>query len=98
MPPCWRPRPARQARARFSSPSMFVSVRSRSQLAARRSALSALARNAGGPHHLPQRPTAAPTAVATVTGQRGQPATPNSRPMAAGIQYGAQAHPLLAVR
>eukprot|EP00969_Alexandrium_andersonii_P052934 2326164-Alexandrium_andersonii.AAC.1 len=65
---------------------MSVSMRPRSHAAALWSALSAPARKAGGPHRLPQRPTAAPTAVATVTGQRGQPAIPNSTPMATGSQ------------
>eukprot|EP00969_Alexandrium_andersonii_P219375 9688760-Alexandrium_andersonii.AAC.1 len=72
------------------------SVRVRSQPAALRSASSAPPRKAGGPHPLPRRPTAAPTAVATVTGQRGQPATPNSVPTATGSQYGAHDQPLLA--
>eukprot|EP00969_Alexandrium_andersonii_P286925 12683982-Alexandrium_andersonii.AAC.1 len=62
------------------------STRVCSQPAALRIACSAPPRKADGPHHLPPRPTAAPTAVATVTGQRGQPATPKSMPTATGSQ------------
>eukprot|EP00969_Alexandrium_andersonii_P356633 15446982-Alexandrium_andersonii.AAC.1 len=49
MQPSWRPRPARQARARFSSLSMAVSARSRSQVAAFCRAALALVRNEGVP-------------------------------------------------
>eukprot|EP00969_Alexandrium_andersonii_P331287 14642268-Alexandrium_andersonii.AAC.1 len=46
-----------------------------------------------GPQSLPGWATAAPTASARVTGQRGQPGTANKGPMPAGGQAGARAQP-----
>eukprot|EP00969_Alexandrium_andersonii_P079285 3496912-Alexandrium_andersonii.AAC.1 len=46
-----------------------------------------------GPQRRPECATAAPTAMARVTGQRGQPEMPNNGPMPVGSQRGAQAHP-----
>eukprot|EP00969_Alexandrium_andersonii_P239391 10568178-Alexandrium_andersonii.AAC.1 len=43
-------------------------------------------RRAAGPQSRPECATAAPTAQARVTGQRGQPEMPKSGPMPAGSQ------------